>query len=71
MKQARSVWNRKETQELMKLSGLSFVPYYKTAERYACKHILTLTWVGFLGVRFEVDVGGGVKLPPPLLSKNR
>ena len=54
----------------MKLSGLSFVPYYKTAERYACKHILTLTWVGFLGVRFEVDVGGGVKLPPPLLSKN-
>ena len=33
-----------------------------------CKHeiLLTLIWVGFLGVCFEV-AGGGVKLPP--LSK--
>ena len=27
---------------------------------------LTLIWVGFLGVRFEVGVGQGVKLPPCL-----
>ena len=30
---------------------------------------LTLIWVGFLGVRFEVGVGQGAKLPP--LSKTR
>ena len=29
--------------------------------------ILTLIWVGFLGVRFEVGMmGEAVKLPPPL-----
>ena len=27
---------------------------------------LTLIWVGFLGVCFEVGVGEGVKLPPAL-----
>ena len=25
---------------------------------------LTLIWVGFLGVRFELEGGGGGKLPP-------
>ena len=29
-----------------------------------CFGRLTLIWVGFLGVRFEVVEGGGVKLPP-------
>ena len=29
------------------------------------KFVLTLIWVGFLGVRFEVGEVGGVKLPHP------
>ena len=36
---------------------------------YTCKNcFLTLIWVGFLGLRFEVCLGGeavGVKLHPP------
>ena len=32
---------------------------------------LTLIWVGFLGVRFEVGRGGGVKLPSPCLKPVR
>ena len=31
------------------------------------QHVLTLIWVGFLGVRFEVK-GGGVKITPYLKS---
>ena len=29
---------------------------------------LTLIWMGFLGVCFEVVVGGGIKLPPHCLK---
>ena len=46
--------------------SLCFVNQNKSVVKYL-KHYLTLTliWVDFVGVRFEVE-GGGVKLPSPL-----
>ena len=33
--------------------------------------VLTLICAGFLGVNFDVEVGGGVKLPPSLPPPSR
>ena len=41
---------------------------HKNSKNY--DDLLTLIWVGFLEVRFEVG-GGGQKLTPPPLSKTR
>ena len=53
--------------------SLCFVNQNKSVVKYL-KHYLTLTliWVDFLGVHFEVvwgGEGGGGKINPPLLSK--